>query len=108
MPAYSAQACGTAECAYTVELLDRRSEHCSAGYIYDFPFLAGTDFVTVEDNRVGPLYQHIFPPAAAPTLAFVGIPWKVPSSVLTFFRAFVFPATLKPRPGLPAWLVHCR
>ncbi|EFN57454.1 hypothetical protein CHLNCDRAFT_30388 [Chlorella variabilis] len=51
--------------------------HCSAGYIYDFPFLAGTDFVTVEDNRVGPLYQHIFPPAAAPTLAFVGIPWKV-------------------------------
>ena len=27
--------------------------------------------------RVGPLYQHVFPPAAAPTLSFVGLPWKV-------------------------------
>lgn len=23
------------------------------------------------------LYQHIFPPNAAPTLSFVGLPWKV-------------------------------
>ena len=28
-------------------------------------------------HRVGPLYQHVFPPAAAPTLSFVGLPWKV-------------------------------
>lgn len=27
--------------------------------------------------RVSPLYQHIFPPSAAPTLSFVGLPWKV-------------------------------
>lgn len=33
--------------------------------------------MSVQDNRVGPLYQHVFPPAAAPTLAFVGLPWKV-------------------------------
>lgn len=48
---------------------------CPTGYHYSFPFL--DEFVTVEDNRVGPLYQHIFPPAAAPTLSFVGLPWKV-------------------------------
>lgn len=33
--------------------------------------------MSVEDNRVGPLYQHVFPPAMAPTLSFVGLPWKV-------------------------------
>lgn len=31
----------------------------------------------VDDNRVGPLYQHVFSPAAAPTLSFVGLTWKV-------------------------------
>lgn len=33
--------------------------------------------MSVEDNRVGPLYQHVFPPALAPTLSFVGLNWKV-------------------------------
>jgi len=33
--------------------------------------------VTVDDNRVGPLYKHVFPPALAPWLSFVGLPWKV-------------------------------
>nr|AAK53827.1 Putative dimethylaniline monooxygenase [Oryza sativa] len=33
--------------------------------------------VTVDDNRVGPLYEHVFPPALAPSLSFVGIPVKV-------------------------------
>jgi hypothetical protein len=66
------------------------------GYDYSFPFLqqgeasassggnssdcsgsGGGGFVSVQDNRVGPLYQHIFPPAAVPTLSFVGLPWKV-------------------------------
>jgi aliphatic glucosinolate S-oxygenase len=27
--------------------------------------------------RVAPLFQHVFPPALAPTLSFVGLPWKV-------------------------------
>ncbi|XP_062026116.1 flavin-containing monooxygenase FMO GS-OX-like 4 [Rosa rugosa] len=47
------------------------------GYIYDFPFLETNGTVTVDDNRVGPLYKHVFPPALAPSLSFVGLPWKV-------------------------------
>lgn len=47
------------------------------GYHYAFPFLEGTAAVGTSDNRVGPLYQHVFPPALAPTLAFIGLPWKV-------------------------------
>uniref|UniRef100_A0A7R9YW83 Flavin-containing monooxygenase n=1 Tax=Chlamydomonas euryale TaxID=1486919 RepID=A0A7R9YW83_9CHLO len=31
----------------------------------------------VEQQRVGPLYQHLFPPALAPHLSFLGLPWKV-------------------------------
>ncbi|XP_010264400.1 PREDICTED: flavin-containing monooxygenase FMO GS-OX-like 5 [Nelumbo nucifera] len=33
--------------------------------------------VTVEDNRVGPLYKHVFPPCLAPWISFVGLPNKV-------------------------------
>ncbi|GAB2274132.1 hypothetical protein Dimus_008904 [Dionaea muscipula] len=47
------------------------------GYKYNFPFLHTNGVVTVDDNRVGPLYEHVFPPALAPWLSFVGIPWKV-------------------------------
>lgn len=47
------------------------------GYSYSFPFLEGAGIVSVEDNRVGPLYQHVFPPAHAPFLSFVGLPFKV-------------------------------
>lgn len=47
------------------------------GYSYSFPFLKGAGIVSVEDNRVGPLYQHVFPPAHAPFLSFVGLPFKV-------------------------------
>ncbi|KAJ1416024.1 Flavin monooxygenase FMO [Sesbania bispinosa] len=50
--------------------------HCT-GYKYDFPFLETEGVVTVDDNRVGPLYKHVFPPALAPCLSFVGLPWKV-------------------------------
>ncbi|KAK7307795.1 hypothetical protein VNO77_41174 [Canavalia gladiata] len=50
--------------------------HCT-GYKYDFPFLETNGEVTVDDNRVGPLYKHVFPPALAPSLSFVGLPWKV-------------------------------
>ncbi|XP_020539716.1 flavin-containing monooxygenase FMO GS-OX-like 4 isoform X2 [Jatropha curcas] len=49
--------------------------HCT-GYKYHFPFLETNGIVTVDDNRVGPLYQHVFPPALAPWLSFVGLPWK--------------------------------
>ncbi|KAI3468908.1 hypothetical protein Pfo_025571 [Paulownia fortunei] len=58
--------------------------HCT-GYKYHFPFLETNSIVTVEDNRVGPLYKHIFPPALAPWLSFVGLPWKVvPFPLLEF------------------------
>ncbi|KAL9142106.1 hypothetical protein ABFS82_14G147300 [Erythranthe guttata] len=49
--------------------------HCT-GYKYDFPFLKTGGIVTVDDNRVGPLYKHIFPPKLAPTLSFVGLPYN--------------------------------
>ena len=32
--------------------------------------------VLADDMRVSPLYKHIFPPAVAPSLAFIGILWK--------------------------------
>ncbi|CAA7034215.1 unnamed protein product [Microthlaspi erraticum] len=50
--------------------------HCT-GYKYHFPFLDTNGEVTVDDNCVGPLYKHIFPPALAPWLSFAGIPYKV-------------------------------
>ncbi|CAA0309968.1 putative flavin monooxygenase, FAD/NAD(P)-binding domain superfamily [Arabidopsis thaliana] len=50
--------------------------HCT-GYKYHFPFLETNGNVTVDDNRVGPLYKDVFSPAFAPWLSFVGIPWKV-------------------------------
>jgi hypothetical protein len=31
----------------------------------------------VEDNCVGPLYKQVFPPSLAPSIGFVGLPWKV-------------------------------
>lgn len=45
------------------------------GYHYYFPFL-DLDGFTVDDNRVGPLYKHVFPPKYAPNLSFVGLPCK--------------------------------
>ncbi|XP_031502628.1 flavin-containing monooxygenase FMO GS-OX-like 5 [Nymphaea colorata] len=50
--------------------------HCT-GYKFRFPFLDSNGAVTVDDNRVGPLYKHVFPPSLAPSLSFIGIPWKV-------------------------------
>ncbi|CAI0431609.1 unnamed protein product [Linum tenue] len=47
------------------------------GYTYSFPFLDTKGTVAVEDNRVGPLYHHTFPPSLAPSLSFVGIPRKI-------------------------------
>ena len=47
-----------------------------AGYRYSFPFLKPADLVCTDDNHVAPLYKHVFAVAAAPTLAFIGLPWK--------------------------------
>ncbi|KAK4793788.1 hypothetical protein SAY86_011782 [Trapa natans] len=58
-------------CAYADVIL-----HCT-GYKYYIPFLETNGIVSVDDNRVGPLYKHIFPPLLAPWLSFVGLPQKV-------------------------------
>lgn len=51
--------------------------HCT-GYRYSCPFLRGAEaFLSVGPAFVGSLYEHVFPPAVAPTLSFVGLPWKV-------------------------------
>ncbi|KAL6177102.1 hypothetical protein ACLB2K_048628 [Fragaria x ananassa] len=60
--------------------------HCT-GYKYHFPFLETNGVVTVDDNRVGPLYKHVFPPALAPLLSFVGIPFKVVPFALYEFQS---------------------
>ena len=46
-------------------------------YNYSFPFLDTAGVVTVDDNRVGPLFEYTFPPALAPSLSFVGVPKRV-------------------------------
>ncbi|XP_039141525.1 flavin-containing monooxygenase FMO GS-OX5-like isoform X2 [Dioscorea cayenensis subsp. rotundata] len=65
-----------------VEFDDGASLHADCifyctGYKYHFPFLETNEFISIEDNRVGPLYKHVFSPAVAPWLSFVGIPNKV-------------------------------
>ncbi|PNT66357.1 hypothetical protein BRADI_3g10572v3, partial [Brachypodium distachyon] len=47
------------------------------GYNYSFPFLDTAGAVTIDENCVGPLFEHVFPPSLAPSLSFVGIPKKV-------------------------------
>ncbi|VAH55619.1 unnamed protein product [Triticum turgidum subsp. durum] len=47
------------------------------GYNYSFPFLDTGGVVAVDDNRVGPLFEHVFPPSLAPSLSFVGLLRKV-------------------------------
>ena len=46
------------------------------GYRYEFPFLSQDAIVAVEDNCVAPLYEHCVA-VDAPSLSFVGLPWKV-------------------------------
>ncbi|KAK8604553.1 hypothetical protein V6N13_099491 [Hibiscus sabdariffa] len=47
------------------------------GYSYSFPFLDTKGIVGVDDNRVGPLFEHTFPPSLAPSLSFIGVPRKL-------------------------------
>ncbi|KAK1324937.1 Flavin-containing monooxygenase FMO GS-OX5 [Acorus calamus] len=47
------------------------------GYKYSFPFLKTNGIISIDDNRVGPLYQHVFPPKLAPSISFIGLPNKV-------------------------------
>ncbi|XP_039063635.1 flavin-containing monooxygenase FMO GS-OX-like 3 [Hibiscus syriacus] len=60
--------------------------HCT-GYKYYFPFLKSNGIVNVEDNRVGPLYKHVFPPGLAPWLSFVGLNYKAVPAVVIELQA---------------------
>ncbi|XP_058085022.1 flavin-containing monooxygenase FMO GS-OX-like 4 isoform X2 [Magnolia sinica] len=75
--------------------------HCT-GYKYNFPFLKTNDIVTVDDNRVGPLYQHVFPPSLAPWLSFIGLPWKVIPFPLCELQSKWVAGTLSGRVVLPS------
>ncbi|EPS70484.1 hypothetical protein M569_04277, partial [Genlisea aurea] len=74
--------------------------HCT-GYKYHFPFLESTGIVSVEDNRVHPLYKHVFPPDLAPRLSFVGIPWKVVPLPLIEYQSKWIAGALSGRITLP-------
>ena len=58
----------TASCVSSVSMF--------ASYLYDFSFLGDDSTITVDDNRIDPLYKHVFPPEVAPQLSFIGLPWK--------------------------------
>ena len=67
----------------------------ATGYRVTFPFFASLDGEEEQeeqasasdsesrlaprsvDNRVAPLFEHVFPPASGPSLSFIGLPWKV-------------------------------
>lgn len=59
-------------------------------YSYAFPFLDSKGIVVVDDDRVGPLYEHTFPPSLAPSLSFIGIPRKVYPYVTSLMFVFNF------------------
>ncbi|XP_059657481.1 flavin-containing monooxygenase FMO GS-OX-like 4 isoform X2 [Cornus florida] len=75
--------------------------HCT-GYKYHFPFLDTNGVVTVNDNRVGPLYKHIFPPVLAPWLSFIGLPWKVVPFPLFEYQSKWIAGLLSGRLTLPS------
>ncbi|KAG2242914.1 hypothetical protein Bca52824_095242 [Brassica carinata] len=75
--------------------------HCT-GYIYHFPFLNTNGYITVEDNCVGPLYKHVFPPALAPGISFVGLPWMTLLFTMFELQSKWVAAVLSGRVTLPS------
>ncbi|XP_026439804.1 flavin-containing monooxygenase FMO GS-OX-like 4 isoform X2 [Papaver somniferum] len=75
--------------------------HCT-GYKYHFPFLETNNIVIVDENRVGPLYKHVFPPLLAPGLSFIGLPWKVIPFPLSELQSKWVAGVLSGRISLPS------
>ncbi|KAJ4713865.1 Flavin-containing monooxygenase [Melia azedarach] len=78
--------------------------HCT-GYKYYFPFLADVikdGIVSVDDNRIHPLYKHVFPPAVSPGLSFVGIPQKAVPFPLSEYQSRWIAGVLSNRIELPS------
>ncbi|XP_039005557.1 flavin-containing monooxygenase FMO GS-OX-like 3 [Hibiscus syriacus] len=67
------------ECAYKDGNVEnfKMEQSLMQMYKYHYPFLKSNGIVTVDDNRVGPLYKHVFPPTLAPWLSFVGLIYRV-------------------------------
>ncbi|XP_050221072.1 flavin-containing monooxygenase FMO GS-OX-like 9 [Mercurialis annua] len=73
------------------------------GYRYTFPFLDTKGIVVVEEGRVGPLYEHTFPPTLAPSLSFVGIPRKIIGFPFFESQAKWVAQLLSGKRRLPSW-----
>ncbi|KAL6317898.1 hypothetical protein AAG906_030805 [Vitis piasezkii] len=69
------------------------------GGVYHFPFLDTNDIITMEDNCVGPLYKHTFPPTLVAWLSFVGLPLMGLGFILYEFQS-------KWIAGTPKWYTH--
>ncbi|XP_021721721.1 flavin-containing monooxygenase FMO GS-OX-like 5 [Chenopodium quinoa] len=75
--------------------------HCT-GYKQHFPFLHTNGVVNVDDNRVGPLYKHVFPPALAPGISFIGVPFYVDPFFLFELQSKWVAGVLSGRLSLPS------
>ncbi|KAL9246812.1 hypothetical protein vseg_020303 [Gypsophila vaccaria] len=75
--------------------------HCT-GYKFHYPFLHTGGAVNVEDNRVGPLYKHVFPPTLAPGISFVGIPNFIITAVHFELQSKWIAGVLSERISLPS------
>ncbi|CAA0826867.1 Flavin-containing monooxygenase FMO GS-OX-like 9 [Striga hermonthica] len=73
------------------------------GYSYSFPFLDTKGIVVVDDDRVGPLYEHTFPPSLAPSLSFIGIPRKIIGFPFFESQAKWIAQVLSGKKMLPSW-----
>ncbi|XVE56871.1 hypothetical protein DITRI_Ditri04bG0045100 [Diplodiscus trichospermus] len=73
------------------------------GYSYTFPFLDTKGIVVVDDNRVGPLFEHTFPPSLAPSLSFMGIPRKLIGFPFFESQAKWIAQVLSGKRRLPSW-----
>ncbi|XP_022885168.1 flavin-containing monooxygenase FMO GS-OX-like 9 [Olea europaea var. sylvestris] len=73
------------------------------GYSYSFPFLDTKGIVVVDDDRVGPLYEHTFPPSLAPSLSFIGIPRKLIGFPFFECQAKWISQLLSGKRTLPSW-----
>ncbi|XP_022738111.1 flavin-containing monooxygenase FMO GS-OX-like 9 [Durio zibethinus] len=73
------------------------------GYSYTLPFLDTKGIVVIDDNRVGPLFEHTFPPSLAPSLSFVGIPRKLIGFPFFESQAKWIAQVLSGKRRLPSW-----
>ncbi|KAK9812425.1 hypothetical protein WJX73_009801 [Symbiochloris irregularis] len=74
----------------------------ATGYRYSFPFLDAKCGVSVNNNRVGPVYKHTLVPHLGPSLSFLGLPFKVAPFPLFEAQARWVARALSKRISLPS------